>query len=264
MEVALPASVLSVEAGLQWKTVKAGVIARVLTVYRVDAVHVFMDPDTSERDLRLLEDLLRYAMTPPHLRRRLVPLKPSLRYAGLMPPVQIPRHLPPRDPRPGDLIDGVVEEARGDRCLAWLGSPGYAEVRGCRARPGSLVTVKVTGRDPSGRLLGVQSSWGDVYAGFTVHTAGSVEEVAGRARRRGLAVVATSRLGDCVKAPGDVPVGPRGLLLVFGGPRRGLLDYTDKSLYDAVVNTVPGQGSLTVRTEEALQATLAIINLALT
>ncbi len=264
VEVALPASILSVEPSLREKTLKAGIVARVLAVYRVDVVHIFRDPDTSRGDYALLRDLLDYAMTPPHLRRRLVPLKKTLRYTGLMPPVQTPRHLPPEDPGPGDLIDGVVEAVSGGSCLVWLGSAGYAEVRGCGdAKPGSLVTVRVTGRDPSGRLAGVRHSWGGIYTGFKVYAAGTVEEAVRRARRSGLAVVATSKFGRCIKSPNEVPTSEKGVLLVFGGPKKGLLEYTSEELYDAVLNLVPGQGSLTVRTEEALQASLAIINLAL-
>lgn len=264
LEVALPASILSVEPGLREKTLKAGLVARALAVYRVDSVHVFRDPDTEPDDYLLLQDLLRYAMTPPHLRRRLVPVKKSLRYAGLMPPVQTPRHVPPKDPAPGDLIDGIVESVRGGVCLVWLGSPGLAEVRGCGgAEPGDVVTVKVTGRTPGGRVRGVKSGWGRIYSGFEVNAAGSVEEVVDRARSRGLTVIATSKLGSCPAGLGAKLASARGVLLVFGGPKRGLLDYTEEHIYDAVVNLIPGQGSLTVRTEEALQASLAIINLLL-
>lgn len=259
--MALPASVLLVEPSLEEKTIKAGIIARALAVYRVDVVHVFRDPDTTQEDYSLLVSLLRYAVTPPHLRRRLVPLRRSLRYAGIMPPIQTPRHTPPEAPRPGDLIDGLVESAGGGSCVVWLGSAGYAEVRGCGTpRPGSVITVKITGRGESGRLLGVRSDWGDVYVGFKVRRADTVEEVVRRARARGLRVVGTDKHGKCLTDPREL-AHPRGILLVFGGPKKGLLEYTSEGLYDVVANFIPGQGSVTVRTEEALQAVLAIINL---
>ncbi|WP_156315800.1 putative RNA uridine N3 methyltransferase [Aeropyrum camini] len=46
----------------------------------------------------------------------------------------------------------------------------------------------------------------------------------------------------------------------FGGPYRGVLEYTSPSLYDGVVNVIPHQGTETVRTEEALHATLEAVN----
>jgi predicted SPOUT superfamily RNA methylase MTH1 len=54
--------------------------------------------------------------------------------------------------------------------------------------------------------------------------------------------------------------------MAFGAPSRGLHEITDDEglkldeIVDFVVNTVPGQGTVTVRTEEALLATLAIFN----
>ena len=56
------------------------------------------------------------------------------------------------------------------------------------------------------------------------------------------------------------------VLLVFGAPARGLHEIVkDEGLNladvaDFVVNTIPGQGTVTVRTEEALLASLALLN----
>jgi predicted SPOUT superfamily RNA methylase MTH1 len=52
---------------------------------------------------------------------------------------------------------------------------------------------------------------------------------------------------------------------VFGGPYGGLFEIcssqgVDISRFDFVVNVIPNQGTATVRTEEALLATLAILN----
>ncbi len=255
LHVAIPGSILSIEHDLRGKTIKAGLVARALTVYRVDHVVVYRDPDTSPGDLKLLKALLEYAMTPPHLRRRLVPLRPELRYAALMPPVQTPRHLPPREPEPGAVLDGVVVERRGGSCRVWLGSLGVGTLPRCRAGRGGVVTVRITGVDP---LRLEPADWEGVYIGYTVEEAGGVEEAAARARARGLRLVATSRHGSC-EAARALPTA-QGVALLFGGPHRGLLEYTSPKLYDAIINTVPLQGNATIRTEEALHATLAIIN----
>jgi hypothetical protein len=56
------------------------------------------------------------------------------------------------------------------------------------------------------------------------------------------------------------------ILVVFGSPTRGLYEIaTDENillhdLLDFVVNSVPHQGTETVRTEEAVLASLAILN----
>ncbi|KYH36095.1 MAG: hypothetical protein AYL29_015500, partial [Candidatus Bathyarchaeota archaeon B24] len=57
------------------------------------------------------------------------------------------------------------------------------------------------------------------------------------------------------------------VLVLFGSPREGLRDILSREslelsrVTDYVVNTIPHQGTETVRTEEALYATLAILNL---
>ena len=56
------------------------------------------------------------------------------------------------------------------------------------------------------------------------------------------------------------------ILLLFGSPKKGLYEIASEwkinlgDLTDFVVNTIPEQGTETVRTEEALLATLAILN----
>jgi predicted SPOUT superfamily RNA methylase MTH1 len=84
-------------------------------------------------------------------------------------------------------------------------------------------------------------------------------------------VIATSRLGEPLMNVADKIRAEWGkskhVLVAFGAPSKGLheivkqekLDLAD--LVDFVVNTVPNQATETVRTEEALYATLAALNL---
>jgi hypothetical protein len=82
--------------------------------------------------------------------------------------------------------------------------------------------------------------------------------------------IATARLGDKF---GDVAgqIGKKWsiaqhILVAFGAPSRGLHEIAKEegakleAMVDFIVNTVPEQGTATVRTEEALLATLAIFN----
>lgn len=255
LHVAIPGSVLSTEPTLMMKTIKAGVIARALAIHRVDHVWVFRDPETSRQDMRLLTLLLKHASTPPHLKKKLFPLSSALRYAGLMPPLNIASHEVPLRPEPGAVIDGYVEECSGGSCRVFLGRLGYAILRG-RARQGSVVTVRIA--STGSPLVVEEASWGDVYTGFRVSMRSSVEDLIRDARGSGLGVVATSRRGECVES-----IRNTGLLILFGGPHTGLLDYLDPSLFDVIANTVPHQGARTVRTEEAIHATLTRVRDAL-
>ncbi len=250
---------MGVEHSLAMKTVKAGTLARSLSVFRVDYVIVYSDDETRPSDARLLSLILSYAETPPHLRKRLYPLMRELRYAGLIPPLRTPSHEPPDKPVAEALVEGIVVERRGGLCRVDLGLLGVWTVPSCRWRPGSRVVVRLS--DPDSKTA-EPASWGNIYSGYSVLRLSDLASVVEWGRRRRLALVATSRLGSCpsrrilCKLASDAE--RRGILILFGGPRGSLVDQGFR--YDYTINVVPGQGTLTVRTEEAVQAGLALIN----
>ncbi|MEM1927879.1 MAG: putative RNA uridine N3 methyltransferase [Acidilobaceae archaeon] len=261
LAVALPGSVLSVEETLVLKAVKAGLVGRALAAFRVDECIVYRDPDTAERDARLLVSYLRYMLIPPHLRKKAVPLTGELRASGVLPPLKTYNHLAPEELREGDIIEVFVEECYRDSCRAYLGKPGYGVLRGVH-KPGSIVVARVVSAK-RGLYELEEASWGDVYTGFKVRSLGDLASVVSYLRRRGALVVLASKYGDCLsRQAGRLREGVekrRKLALVFGGPYRCPYEYSDHSLFDAIVNTIPHQGTETVRTEEAIVATLAAI-----
>jgi methyltransferase len=82
--------------------------------------------------------------------------------------------------------------------------------------------------------------------------------------------LATARIGDnFVDVAGEISKKwsmSQRVLVAFGAPSRGLHEIAQDEginlgeISDFVVNTVPNQGTVTVRTEEALLASLAIFN----
>ncbi len=260
--VAIPSSILSTEHSLDAKTIKIGIIARHLAIFRVDRVLLYRDQDSNPRDHRIARLLLEYAVTPPHLKKALFPILPELRSAGLLYPLQIPNHDVPEKPTKGYKIDGVVEECSGDRCTVYLGGWGRATVKRVKGLTrGSLVTLVFEGRR-DGKPVYRLSSWGDLYTGFKVEPVSDINSRLIALRKRGYRIIGTSRRGECIT---DVKFGgnPRGLVVVFGNPYRGIDELVDLSLIDVVLNTIPKQGVKTVRTEEALAATLALLNIML-
>ncbi|MCX8195709.1 MAG: hypothetical protein N3F67_01295 [Acidilobaceae archaeon] len=258
LSVALPASVLSVEETLELKTIKAGMIGRALAIFRVDEAIVYRDQDTREEDLRLLEALLNYMVTPPHLRKRLFPLSPQLSAVGLLPPLRLVTHDAPRELSVGDRLEGYVESCDEESCEVYLGRLGRGILLG-RTAQRSRVTVRVKSLSP---LLLEPSSWGDVYVGFEVRREGVIEGVVERLRRAGYIAVASSRLGrgmgEVARSLLEKAREAKGVLVVFGGPR--ICPYENSpDIFDLSVNTVPFQGTFTVRTEEALYATLSAL-----
>ena len=256
--LAIPASILGVEHSLQLKTVKAGIIARAAALYRVDEVIVYRDRMVEPGDYRLMIKLLRYIVTPPHLKKALFPIDEDLRYAGVIPPLKTPAHEPPREPRPGALIDGLVLKCTGRECIIGLGALGRA-IAPPGLRPGSLVTVKIEGFR-AGRLL-VTPAKPRCYWNLRVRRARGLASLIASEKRRGARILGTSRLGDCRPAILKKAVsGANRMLIVFGGPRGHVWDEAPRRMFDYILNLVPDQGTRTVRTEEALIASLATLD----
>ncbi len=260
LHVFIASSILGVEENLELKTLKAGAVGRIAAVFRVDWVHVYRDPDSTPSDYRLLRLLLEYMATPPHLRRKIFPIIPELKKAGLLPPLRVPGHDLPREPRRGVVMEGLVEECSSSRCRVYLGSYGVGVLEG-RAKPRRRIVVEIVDEDKLRvRRLGKPP----FYMGFRVRAWPNLASGILEAKKHGVKVIGTSRTGACIleSNPLDLYSEARGLALVFGGPRGSVVrDAGGAELFDAIYNTVPLQGTKTVRTEEALAATLSLVNI---
>lgn len=109
VSIAVAGSIIDNTQSLELATRLAGQIARAATIFRVDEVVVFdnkstlvdessvlMDenhPDEYESGAAFLIRILRYLETPQYLRKILFPKHNSLRFVGLLPPLDAPHHL---------------------------------------------------------------------------------------------------------------------------------------------------------------------------
>jgi len=262
--VAIPSSVLSTDQTLELKTIKASTVSRALAIFRVSGVLLYSGLEDGGRDLGLLKNLLEYSLTPPHLKKKLYPVTGALRYAGLMHPLRLPNHEPPERPVVGSVLDGYVTRCGPRRCLVYLGKLGNGIIENRGFKPGTVITVSIAGVRPNGRILLEPASWGDTYTGFHVYTTSDLEESLESLKESGLLIVGATREGRCgLEALRDLAtrVGSlKGLVLVIGSPRHDIFDYAPSSLFDYLVNTIPMQGTVSVRSEEAIYASLALIN----
>ncbi len=272
LEVAIPVSVVSNEPSLQLKTIKIGLIARALAIFRVDRLHVYLDPQGDRRDAELLRKLVAYMQVAPYLRKRIFKLTPELRYAGLLPPLQLSTH-GVGGPQKGEIREALVVERRGRRVVveAGLGEEVEADTSGCESLPqrGERVLVELVELEPPRLRLVCDKR---VYSGFDVRMHNSLKQLLLTCRE--YLRLATSRKGvevvDVIpELLEKVSQKPR-VLVVLGAPKLGLYELAEfegfnlEDYVDYVVNTIPSQGVVTVRTEEALTATLAILNILLT
>jgi predicted SPOUT superfamily RNA methylase MTH1 len=275
VSIAIPASIVSDTPHLREKTSKVGLIGRAAAIFGVDEIVIF--PDTSSNyqktEMSLISTLLSYLETPQYLRKRLFKLNPVLQYAGTLPPLRTPHH--PLNRRIEELKIGEFREAftlstTGVQTLVDIGVEHPVPVRG-RALPlGKRVTIKVV---KVGRIVETELANRNEAPSYWGYSVTVENRPLGKflKRRNFDIVVATSKYGSSLTdaAAGIVENWKKAnkILVAFGAPSQGLHEIVGREklelseLVDYVVNTIPVQKTETVRTEEALIASLAVLNI---
>lgn len=238
----------------------------------------FSDPDD------FLFHVLSYLETPPHLRRLLFPLHPNLRTAGALPSLDMPHHMKANEWC--RYREGVTcgQSDQGRSTLVECGLPSRVEVPATVIEPDTRVTLDL-GTDDAPADLGIDThktrsakaispdaprEKGGYYWGYACRKADDLSSVFTDCPFQGGydACLGTSERGQSVQHLVDDPRLSENkwqhMLLVFGGvagleaalladtelASKGVTDVKD--LFDLWVNLVPGQGSRTIRTEEAV------------
>ena len=277
LAIAIPASVVSDTPHLREKTSKIGLIGRAAAIFRVSEIIVYPNsPHEKQSDeMNLIGKLLAYIETPQYLRKRLFKLEPQLQYAGILPPLRTPHHPLPRsskDLKIGEYREGVVLSTTKEGALIDIGVEKPALVRKAQLSVHKRVTVKIVNLRE--RLEAEPANRDDVsaYWGYKV----TLEKRSfGKMLKDddfGL-TIGTSKYGVPFHEISD-EIAERwkhanNTLVAFGAPTAGLKEIVAREglslsdLVDFVVNTMPFQGTETVRTEEALFSSLAVLNAAL-
>lgn len=273
--MAIPASLVSDIPHLREKTLRVGLVGRAASIFRVDEVIVFPDlPDVDQRrDADLIATILSYMETPQYLRRRLFKIRPELRYAGVLPPLRTPHHPLSnriRDLAVGENREGVVVSSSKGGSLVDVGVEVPVMVTNVQLPVNQRVTVTITGLGKRPRAALASRDEVKGYWGYRV-TVSSVPLGKFVKRHPFDLVVATSRRGTPITELVDELKrrwkSSRTVLVAFGAPAQGLHEILGREglkleeVVHYVVNTIPLQGTETVRTEEALYASLAILNL---
>jgi predicted SPOUT superfamily RNA methylase MTH1 len=268
LSVAIPSSLASEASHLRDKTGIIGRVARASAIYRVNDIYIYRDPPDESKLIRLI---LNYIETPQYLRRRLFSKRPELGYVGTLPPLRTPHH--PLEKRTeglseGEFREGVVLSSVDEGFLMDIGVDRPLIAKGRAPSIGSRATVQITDTAPelTGKFVRMRDV--DQYWGFKVHIMDfSLKKLAGGFEL----TVATSRHAKPYKeVESQLRLrwrDARNALVAFGSPRKGigemLVKYKLKAeeVFDFTVNMIPDQGCETVRTEEAIHASLAILNL---
>ncbi|MEM3403852.1 MAG: putative RNA uridine N3 methyltransferase [Nitrososphaeria archaeon] len=273
MSIFIPDSILCEESTLRDKTIKLGFIARACSIFRVGKIYVYTEEKrVYERDYHVIKSILEYAETPQYLRKHLFTKSNVLREVGILPPLKTPHHKPYiklDEVKVGDLREGVLVRRRGSLFVD-VGLSSLIEFEGSGSE-GERLTVVFTKVGPSLSCRRAFNHEVDTYWGYKVIRVGSLGKVL-KSGFSGLKIV-TSRLGvpinERFNALVNSVIKSDNITLIYGSPKKGVYDILKKEglkpedVSDFTLNFVPGQGTSTIRSEEAIIISLSIVNLIL-
>jgi len=274
LSIAIPASVVSDVPHLREKTSKIGLIGRAAAIFRVDEIIIYPDnPKVNQTaDINLTATLLAYVETPQYLRKRLFNIRPELQYAGILSPLRTPHHPLNRKMKNlkiGEHREGVTLSKTREGTLIDIGVEQPALILNKQLPVGKRVTVKITKVDKRVEVEVANRDEMTIYWGYKVTIEKNLFGKIVKGRGFGL-TIATSKYGAPLTDVADEITEKwrkaNTILIAFGAPTQGLYEIVKHEglslddVVDFVVNTIPMQGTETVRTEEALIASLAIFN----
>ncbi len=271
LSVAIPDSSLIDSKTLLEKSLRVAQFARAFSIFRVKQVYLYHDISYNAKhdDVKLITTLLEYLNTPQYLRRVLYPKMKQLQYAGMLPPIKSPHHkkfLKTAHVRAGETRMGVLLRHKGswvvdvglDQAIPFLGSNQDSRKSNFRLSMsgGKLVAEEIK-----------DANLGPGYWGYNIIQLYSLSELAKRSTT--VKFVITSRNGRSIsiirKSLIESLSNTAELVIVFGSPRKGVLETVSKNdvmkfSSPLIINMFPLQGTDTVRLEEAIMGSLAIIN----
>ena len=266
--ILIPSSLTMESRDRRESTLRIGQIARAAAVFEYNRIVIYRDPEFN--DSRFISMVLGYMDTPQYLRRMLFPRREELRHVGLLPPLRTVHHpinSKSESLKIGEFRVGAVVESVGSDGGVWVeigvDRPIPLRTNGVYEM-GQRLSVRIFSRKP---LAAEPVDQKDIplYWGYETEAAESLDKAL-HSRQESL-VILTSRWGR--------PASPqvlqelaqtgkkRNLAVVFGSPARGLDAFLSAKAIGRyeMINTIPHQGTETVRLEEAVFSTLALLNL---
>ena len=275
LNIAIPDSSLLDDQTKRDKSIKISQIARACSIFRVKTIYIYHDVSfrNQKDDLNLLKTILRYLDTPQYLRKILYPRMEILEYAGILHPIKSPHHKDREDIKNikiGDVRVGVIAKDKG-KFYVDVGLGSLVPFKGS-GFIGKKVNVLFTSAYPNLQTReATEEQFDKTYWGYNVKVISNLAKLLNTAQNTEILI--TYREGEFFKMKEGKLLERmqynRNLLVVFGSPKKGvdeILTNEGSSIrhYDFVVNMFPFQGTATVRLEEAIYGTLAILNHVLT
>jgi predicted SPOUT superfamily RNA methylase MTH1 len=268
--VAIPDSAISEEQTARDKNLKIANFARACSIFRVKTIFIYHDSlsKSQKDDFKLIKIILQFLDTPQYLRRYLYPHMDELKYAGILPPIQTPHHKAKENLkyiRVGDVRVAVIVKVKG-QYFAEVGLDFPVPFAGS-AHEGEKINVKFISAYPNLKAIKARDADIKEYWGYEVKEVMSLSKLITAIENT--QVIITSRKGTYFRKVETKLLerikNAKNLLIIFGAPRHGVQEILFKEGFNLksvefIVNMFPDQGTETVRLEEAIIGTLAILN----
>ena len=266
LSIFIPNSFLSESKDLKIRTYKVGILGRALAIFQADNVVIYNDDhvknEDGEMDGEFIAEILNYMNTPQYLRKQAFPIRPELKHVGILPPLRTPHHPVNSQPDVGDYRQGftVKRNKKGTYVDIGMDKLAFCKEQLSVKRIFDFKITKIAKKE----VIVTPDKPDDVYWGYNVISSTKSLKNSLKLIKPNL-VVETTRYGDYINSIFD-ELKPKvdeskSIAILFGGPYSSIQEDVSNPNWDLFkINTLPGQGTETVRSEEAVVATLSLFN----
>ncbi|WP_296879282.1 putative RNA uridine N3 methyltransferase [uncultured Methanobrevibacter sp.] len=266
LSIFIPNSFLSESKDLKIRTYKVGILGRALAIFQADNVVIYNDDNVKnedgENDGRFIAEVLSYMNTPQYLRKQAFPIKAELKHVGILPPLRTPHHPVNSQPDVGDYRQGFTVKRNKKGTFVDIGMDKLAF---CKEQLSvkRIFDFKIT-KIAKKEVIVTPDKPDDVYWGYNVISSNKSLKNSLKLIKPNL-VLETTRYGDYIDSIFDELKHKvdecNSIAILFGGPYSSIQEDVSSGNWDLLkINTIPNQGTETVRTEEAVVATLSLFN----
>lgn len=274
LSIAIPASFTDVFQNRLQQTIQIGRVARAAAIFRINEILIYPDLSLIKQNsnIQFITRVLLYLETPQYLRKHLFKKEAGLRHVGVLPPLRTPHH--PLERRITHIRDKTIREGYAyqlkKRIIVDIGadqliplSKPFPEILPNRV---TVQLRKGKSGDFEARLTNPPKN---LYWGYQVKICHKlIGDFLQKTQDYDL-IIATSRKGqpinsikDAIKKKWKSTKNP---LILFGSYREGLREILKReelslnSVVHFTINIAPQQGVASIRTEEAIMTSLAIL-----
>ena len=260
LSVFIPNSFLSESKDLKVRTFKVGVLGRALAVFQIDNVVIYNDDhiknENGEEDGEFIAEVLNYMNTPQYLRKSAFPIMPELKHVGILPPLS-------SQPDVGDYRQGFTVKRNKKGTFVDIGMDKLAFCKE-QLTVKKIFNFKIT-KIAKKEVIVTPDKPDDIYWGYNVISSNKSLKNSLKLIKPDF-VVETTRYGDYIDSIFDelkLKVDEfKNIAILFGGPYSSISEDVSSGNWEHIkLNTIPNQGTETVRTEEAVVATLSLFNI---